>query len=69
MLPVQSGPSCLGVPTLPHSPLPLPPSPPLRQSLCASYVASDDSHVEMRIGLHIGPVTAGIIGTRMLRYQ
>ena len=34
-----------------------------------AYLAPDDSRVEMRIGLHVGPVTAGIVGSSMLRYQ
>ena len=38
-------------------------------ALCAAYLAPDDSRVEMRIGLHVGPVTAGIVGSSMLRYQ
>ena len=39
------------------------------QALCATYVAFDDSRIKMRIGLHVGPVTAGIIGSSMLRYH
>ena len=39
------------------------------QKLCATLRAPDDSPVVMRIGLHCGPVIAGVVGGNMLRYQ
>ena len=39
------------------------------QSLCESYTAPDGSTLKMRIGIHAGPVVAGIVGLSMIRYQ
>ena len=39
------------------------------QSLCESYTAPDGSTLKMRIGIHAGPVVAGIVGVSMIRYQ
>ena len=37
------------------------------QTLCAGFLAVDGTPVKCRVGLHAGPVTAGIVGTSMLR--
>lgn len=39
------------------------------QQLAFHWPASSDSLVEFRIGLHIGPVIAGVIGTERLQYD
>ena len=38
-------------------------------SLCESYTAPDGSTLRMRIGIHAGPIVAGIVGLSMIRYQ
>ena len=39
------------------------------QRLCSTLTAPDGSPVVMRIGLHCGPLIAGVIGGNMLRYH
>ena len=39
------------------------------QKMCMTLTAPDGSPVVMRIGLHCGPLLAGVVGGNMLRYQ
>ena len=39
------------------------------QAICAGLTAPDGSPVVMRIGLHCGPLVAGVVGGSMLRYH
>ena len=39
------------------------------QKMCMSLTAPDGSPVVMRIGLHFGPLVAGVVGGNMLRYH
>ena len=39
------------------------------QELCMTLTAPDGSPVVMRVGLHFGPLVAGVVGGNMLRYH
>ena len=39
------------------------------QKMCMTLTAPDGSPVVMRIGLHFGPLVAGVVGGNMLRYH